>query len=1229
MESPSIYIPMDRRQALAHGRSLPERVQGTALFADISGFTPLTEVLARELGPQRGSEEITRHLNQVYDAVIAEVHDQGGSVIGFSGDAITCWFDQDNGLRAVACGLAMQQAMARFASVVTPSGMAVPLAIKTSIACGPARRFLVGDPEYLLVEALAGQTLDRLAQVDHHANGGEVVLDMVTAQALGDQVEIASQWHDKDDGRGYAVVSGLNRPAPPAAWPSLADDAIHHAIARPWLLPPVYQRLRRGLGEFLAELRPAVSLFMSFTGIDYDRDPEAGRKLDRFIREVQAILAQYEGSLIQLTIGDKGSYLYAAFGAPVAHEDDTLRAASTALALRELALRTDFIGEARLGIDQGRMRTGAYGSSTMRTYGVLGNATNMAARLMQAAESFQILTSDLVVQAIGDALAWETLNPIRVKGRSEPMAIHCLASARPRRALRSLFEASQETPLVGRVQELALLGEKMDLAAGGRGQVLGFTGQAGMGKSRLVAEAVRLADARGWQRYGCECSSYGVNTSYHAWFSIWWHFFELDPAWPLAMQIEVLTRQLDQIDPALTPRLPLLGAALNLPIPDNELTASFDAKLRKSSLEALLVDCLRARSQQAPVLLISENCQWLDPLSYDLLDVVARAIVNMPVLMLLAYRPPELAYLQQPRISGLAHYADRELTPFSPQEAENLITHKLNRASGAPLSIPPELITRITERSGGNPFFIDELLTYLQAQGIDPQDRHALAQLDLPTSLQSLILSRLDQLADSPRITLKVASIIGRTFEAATLWGFYPPLGDEEHVKENLHSLEQADLTFQEAPEPDLSYAFRQVLTQEVSYESLPFATRAVLHEQLGQFIERAYATQLDQQLDRLAYHYGASQNEAKKREYLLKAGRRAQQVYANSAAIDYYQRLLPLLANAEKPDVLLDLGRVLELVGRWREALDSYVQARDLAEAGGQPGYAAAAAQCALGDLARKQGDYAAAATWLAQARGGYEAQNDRAGVAQTMHYLGTLLARQGDYAGARRAYEESLAIRRELDDQRNTASLLSNLAIVARFENDLTAARRLNEESLHIRQALGDRWAIGVSLNNLGLLALMERNYDEAHSQLERALAIWREVGDRWAAANTLVELGNLARERASYGEAAALYAESLAINRELNDKMTIAYLFEDIGCLAALQGAPRRALRLAAAAANLREAIGAPLAPAEVSRLNERLASARQELSADEQLAAEAEGRALSFEQAVGLATGWTES
>ena len=145
MEQPGAYIPMDRRQALYAGRELPDRMQGAALFADISGFTPLTEALALDLGPQRGAEELTVHLNRVYDALVTELHQYGGSVMSFAGDAITCWLDGDDGQRATACALGMQRLMHQFASITIPSGRTLPLAMKTAVATGTARRFLVGS----------------------------------------------------------------------------------------------------------------------------------------------------------------------------------------------------------------------------------------------------------------------------------------------------------------------------------------------------------------------------------------------------------------------------------------------------------------------------------------------------------------------------------------------------------------------------------------------------------------------------------------------------------------------------------------------------------------------------------------------------------------------------------------------------------------------------------------------------------------------------------------------------------------------------------------------------------------------------------------------------------------------------------------------------------------------------------------------------------------------------
>ncbi len=337
MEALLAFIPIDRQIALANLQPLPSHSRGAALFADLSGFTPLTEALVTALGPQRGAEELTRQLNLVYDALIEQVENFRGTVIGFSGDAITCWFDDGEdetaGTCAVASALAMQTQMARFAAVPIPNGGTVALALKVSVVIGSARRFSVGDPQIQLIDVLAGSTLDRLAETEHHTDKGEVVTDAETAEAFGDEIEIAS-WKE-EQGERFALIAALKTHLEPDPWERAAAKALSPDQVQPWLLPPIFARLTSGQASFLAELRPAVSLFMRFGGIDFDQDADAPAKLDNYVRWVQGIVTKYDGILVQLTIGDKGSYLYAAFGAPVAHDDDTVRALRSA---RELQL---------------------------------------------------------------------------------------------------------------------------------------------------------------------------------------------------------------------------------------------------------------------------------------------------------------------------------------------------------------------------------------------------------------------------------------------------------------------------------------------------------------------------------------------------------------------------------------------------------------------------------------------------------------------------------------------------------------------------------------------------------------------------------------------------------------------------------------------------------------------------------------------------------------------------
>ncbi|MGD9099539.1 MAG: adenylate/guanylate cyclase domain-containing protein, partial [Anaerolineae bacterium] len=272
IERLSAYLPMDRRHVLAARRSLPERSEGAVLLADIAGFTPLADALTAALGAQRGAEELTQLLNEVYDALIVQVHRYGGSVIAFSGDGFVCWFEGDPGLRAVACGLAMQEAVAPFAAARTSDGGRASFSVKVGVAVGPVRRFLVGDPEVQQLDALAGAALERMAQAEQVAQQGEVVVEPEAARGLGEQLRVV-KWRG-----GFGVVEGLTVEVAPGPWPALRQ-ALNVEQVYPYLLPPVYERLAAGQGEFLAELRPAVMLFLRFGGLDYE-DDVAGPRLD-------------------------------------------------------------------------------------------------------------------------------------------------------------------------------------------------------------------------------------------------------------------------------------------------------------------------------------------------------------------------------------------------------------------------------------------------------------------------------------------------------------------------------------------------------------------------------------------------------------------------------------------------------------------------------------------------------------------------------------------------------------------------------------------------------------------------------------------------------------------------------------------------------------------------------------------------------------------------------------
>jgi len=1153
MESLLAFIPEDRRLALATGAGLPDRANGSVLFADISGFTPLTAALAQELGVQRGAEEVLNQINPVYEAIIAELHRYGGSVMGFAGDSITCWLNEDRGARAVACGLAMQEAMRPFATVKTPAGTPISLAIKVAVAAGPARRFVVGDPDIQLIDVLAGRTLDHVASAEKMAEKGEVVVGEEVALTLGDSAQI-TEWRRTPGGERFAVIGGLSEWPPATPHPSLMAIELPDAEARSWALPPVYSRLRSG-EKFLAELRPSIALFLKYTGIDYDNDEAAGKKLDAYVRWLQATAQKQEGFLIQLTIGDKGSYAYLSFGAPVAHDDDSIRAVASALELQHVPPELNFISDIQIGISRGRVWAGECGARVRHTYGVMGNEVNMAARLMGKAVPGQILVRRRVAEE-ARAFQFRQLGLITVKGGAEPIPVADLVG---RQQIQTLQSTQFDQPLVGRENELGQLERLLDSVLAGKGQLVTLQGPTGIGKSHLLAAFQQSAVANGFQVAAGSSQHVFQSTTYYPWQQIMRQILGVksNPAEQNgeaneSARVGAIENSLMAINPDWGVRVPLLGDLLGIAIPDNPTTAAFDPKQRQQSLFTFVTEVLRTWSRSQPLVLVFENAHWMDDTSGDLFEVVAKAIADVPIMIVVIVRPiAETGATTHAlaAIEKLDNYHPLKLAELSQQDIERLIENLL----GGPLSLLATLL--ISAKAQGNPFFTRELVDALresnqlvEADGkwvlsdgmietmrkanvlIQEEGAWVLAKaadlstinLGIPDSVHGVILARLDRLPDSHKPTIKIASVIGYSFELGLVAQVHPSRPPQGALRDQAITLEERDFIFQDwqahdSPDED-TYTFRQQATQEVSYETLLFTQRRELHCKLAELLER----QTPEAVGQIAYHAYLGEDWQRALRYHLLAGAQDKQLFANLQSIDHYRKALasadhlpPQDTLAQRQQIHADLGELLLTIGRNDEGQEHLLSALTLAEELDNP--EAQAYVCRwMARAYEVRGQYPPALEWIDR---GLAILGDRLTPAALELRLiaGLIFSRRGDYKQA---------------SQQALASML--------------AAEEINAPSIVAR-----------AHNLLGLIDRSRGRTSEAAAHFEEALALYREIGNLQGQAQAQNSLANVYFDMGRWSDADGFYRQAGQTFSQLGNVYNRVLVDNNLGGIALNQG------------------------------------------------------------------------
>ncbi len=878
------FVPGDVRRALVRRERLPDRGHGAVLEADVSSFTPLTEELALRHGARRGAEEVAALLSRVYGPLVAEVDRLAGSVIDFTGDAMSCCFHDDDGSRALRCGLAMQAAMAALRTDARGSP-----ALKVAVATGGLRRFSVGDPRIRRLEVLAGHAVERLAIVSPHAGPGEVLAHVATVRALGTSIAVDG-WRGADGESGARVVA-VHGPTPEPAAPPPEMDADQ---ARDWLHPSVHERLLESGEQALGDLRTAVALFGRFGGIDYAAE-DAGRRLDEYTAFAQRVLEDYGGTLFHVAIDAKGSYLCAGFGAPIAHDDDPIRAAATALALRDPPATAGNVEVGGIGLTRGRMYAGTYGGRTRRTFGLQGSEMILAARLMESAAPGQILIEESLAEDLQQRNELRRLAPRRVKGRAAPVEVRELVGP-----LRPAPKGRPPPDLVNRMTEREILESRLRRLRAGEGATIVIEGEPGIGKSRLARFLTDRAAAEGVAVYGGAGDPIERGAPYHGWHQVFASAIGPDRLPDGATAGPTTLRERLRAVPVASPTrgerdfAVLLSAVLPVEMPAGPVTVSLSGEARAEATRDLLIDLLGDLSRERPTLIVLEDAQWLDSASLTLALRLASA--PGPLLFVLTTRPIREAGLADlGRLVAIPGCEHLRVGPLLTAEAVELAA----RALGADL--PRGLAALIEAKAGGNPLFTRELAYALRdADRLDEVSANAPVRADLtagnsPDRVETVIASRVDRLPAAAQTLLKVGSVLGLSFAADALLA----LAGSRALEQRTH-LEAIDLLAPAMAVSPGTLVFRHALIRDVVYSQLLYAQRRDLHQRAAEYYERTGAAGSTRAA--LAYHWEQAAMPTRAVEHLVAAGAEALRAGAFRECLDAYERALALTTDEPSP---------------------------------------------------------------------------------------------------------------------------------------------------------------------------------------------------------------------------------------------------------------------------------------------------------------------------------------
>lgn len=904
-------------------------VDGAVLLADITGFTTLTARFTR--GSDAGAELLSCVLNDYFGKLMTLMAVHGGEPLKFAGDALLALWPAPAGdlrvatHRAAACALAIQELLYHY-----DAGHGTRLSLRVSIAQGRVRgAYLRAASDWYFV--FGGAPIDAAARVQQHAGAGDVVLAPCAHELLPVRAQVLPLDPSARAWRLYGI-----EPAPPAVAASPCEPA-PSPLGDAYIPGPIRQRLTAGQGQWLAELRQVSVLFVRLPGVDAEA-PDWSVQLQHIVDAVSRLVHRWEAALKEIVADDLGCCAVIVFGLPpFSHEDDASRCVRAALDLQSALQRLGL--QAPIGLSSGRCFCGLIGSELRREHAVIGEAMNVAARLMGAAAGLAqgpwILCDATTARRAAGRVAFEPMEAVPVKGMPDPVEV-----ARPLRATEPALGLASAT--VGRHAELRVIRQTLRATAAGaaRCSTLVIGGEAGIGKSRLAAELAGLARDMGVDLWSGHGDAVEAGTVLFPWFRIFAGLLGIGTSDNAQQRRKAVERWLG---PELAPRAPLLGALFSLGgAPDTPQTLGLSGSLRAKATCELMVACLQRVSSQQPSCVLLEDAHWFDPWSWALAVQVSQQVPRLQ--LVLTMRPlPKTGPQEWAQLRSLPQCTQLWLQPLSRPETHALVCQRLGATA-----LALEVQSIVETRCGGHPFVAEELASSLAETGVvrvtqgvcQLADDVDVQHLAIPKTTQGLLTARIDHLRPQAQLVLKVASVIGMVIPTRLLYDIHPVPSDLPLLPELLEELRQAELLVATPAEGETLHAFNHILTLEVAYGLMLYAQRRQLHRSAAQWLERMHGPEHPEMLGLLAHHWRHAEEPARAIAYLEKSALRSFSLGFAAAAVEHSLQAarllgvrLPRSASEIQEQLRVELVRIEELLGgRHPEALLELAPLRDQA---------------------------------------------------------------------------------------------------------------------------------------------------------------------------------------------------------------------------------------------------------------------------------------------------------